>query len=269
MLRNATCLAVLVAGCARGRSNDVGDAAVADAANVDAPHHAPDAASVDARRPPDAAPPDAGCAIAAGMTPALSGANDLAAYPAAQHVALGAMLGSDAAAIAWDRKKLYVTVTSSAFTSAYEPLHVYVQAGTALGAATPATGKEYSGLVPQLPFTPTHLIAARRVSDSGTGAYDGIYTPAATWTTVEAPLAAGADVFVSADQQTLSIEAPWSALGGCPTTLRLAVHVVNGVAGNEWKDLAPTTHTPWQAPGGGYYEIDLTGPIAVASWTLH
>ncbi|MGE5183281.1 MAG: hypothetical protein ACM31C_14525 [Acidobacteriota bacterium] len=234
---------------------------------MDAPHHAPDAPAADAHRPPDAAV-DAGCPIAAGMTPALSGTNDLAAYPAAQHVALGAMLGSDAAAIAWDRAKLYVTVTSSAFTSAYEPLHVYVEAGTALAAAAPSTGKEYGGLVPQLPFTPTHLIAARRVSDSGSGTYDAIYTPATSWTVQEMPLVAGSDVLVSSDQQTLSIEAPWSALGGCPTTLRLAVHVVHGAAGNEWKDLAPTTHTPWQAPGGDYYEIDLTGSTAVASWTV-
>ena len=26
---------------------------------------------------------------------------------------------------------------------------------------------------------------------------------------------------------------------------------------------------PWQMPGGGYYEIDLTGAQAVAGWTLH
>src|SRR5439155_747544 len=83
------------------------------------------------------------------------------------------------------------TVTSSAFVSSYEPVHVYVEAGTALAAAVPAQGKEYGGLVPQLPFSPTHLVAARRVSDSGSGPYDGVFTPASGFTTQEMPLAVG------------------------------------------------------------------------------
>jgi len=61
---------------------------------------------------------------------------------------------------------------------------------------------------------------------------------------------------------------PWNAIGNCPTHLRLAVHVVHAVSANEWKDLVPSTHTPWQSPGGGYYEIDLSGAPAVTSWSL-
>src|SRR5438445_797149 len=83
-------------------------------------------------------------------------------------------------------------------------------------------------------------------------------TPAATWDTRATPLVEGTDVLISADGQTLSVRVSWAALGGCPTALRLVAHVVHGTTGNEWKDLAPTTHTPWLAPGGGYYEIDLT-----------
>jgi len=248
-LRNAT---VLLAACARGNM------AAPDAAPPDA---APDAAPDAFVRQPDARP-DAGCAISEGMTPVLDGNGDEAKYPSAQHVALGAMMGSDDAAIAWDRTALYITVTSSAFTGAYEPLHVYLE--TNPGTAVPSQGKEYSGLVPQLAFTPTYLIAVRRVSDSGTGAYDGVYTPAATWTTRAQPL----DALVSSDQQTLSVAVPWTALGGCPTHVRLAAHVVHAVSGNEWKDLAPATTTPWLAPGGGYYEIDLTGSTPVAGWSL-
>ncbi len=232
-----------------------------------------DAAAGDARTVLDGAPdgaPDGGggCAISAGVTPVLTGVDDLAAYPAAQQVALGAPLGTDAAAIAWDRAKLYVTVTSSAFTAPYEPLHVYVETAAALDAATPAMGKEYSGLVPALPFTASYLIAARRVSDSGTGAYDGVFTPDASWTTRATALQEGADVLVSQDQMTLSVAVPWSALGGCPSAMRVVAHVVHAQVANEWKDLVPATHTPWQAPGGDYYEIDLTGAPAVADWTL-
>ncbi len=236
---------------------------------------APDASSPDARSidaPPDVAidtalPPDAGCGISAGLSPEIDGVDDLNAYPAAQRVTPGAMLGSDGAAIAWDTSRLYVTVSSTAFEAEYEPLHIYVEATTTLGAATPAAGKEYSGLVPTLPFTPTHLIAARRTN--GVNAYDAVYLPAASWTTRGTSLDPVTSVFVAADHHALSVVVPWSALGGCPTSLRLAVHVVHAASANEWKDLVPASHTPWVAPGGGYFEVDLTGTPAVSGWTLH
>lgn len=270
---HAAWLAIALAGCARGGGPSplVGhdaapelDAAGRDAVALDA---APDAAGDATVLPPDAAP-DAGCAIAAGVTPALDGVDDLAAYPAAQHLAPGAPLGSDGAAIARDASKLYVTVTSDAFAGAYEPLHVYVEAGTELPAAQPSQGKEYGGLVPDLPFTPTQLIAVRRVTDAGSGPYDGVYVPAASWTTRAVALEPGTDVFASADQRTLSVAVPWTALGGCPTALRLAVHVVHGAVANEWKELVPASHTPWQSSTTGYYELDLTGAPDVAGWTL-
>jgi len=210
------------------------------------------------------------CSISSGVTPMLGGADDLATYPSSQQVPLGAMIGSDAAAIAWDSSRFYVTVRSSAFANAYEPLHIYVEVGDALSEPSPAQGKEYSGLIAAIPFTPTYLIAVRRVSDSGSdGPYDGVYVPANGWVTPVTPLSAVTDVFASADDQTLSVQVAWNALGGCPSALRLAVHVVNGAAGNEWKDLVPTTHTPWQMPGGGYYQLDLTGSPAIANWTLN
>ena len=236
----------------------------ADAAipTADAPAH-PDSSML----LPDTSP---GCAISAGVSPAIDGANDLADYPAAQLVTLGAPLASnDGAAIAWDQSFLYVTVASSAFSGAYEPLHVYVETSEgALPAATPSQGKEYSNLIPALPFTATYLIAARRVDDSGSGPYDAVFVPVSNWTMQQTPLAMGTSVFLSSDQQQLSLKVPWSALGGCPTMMRLAFHIVHAVTANEWKDVAPSTSTPWAAPGGGYYEIDLTGSPAVSGWTL-
>jgi hypothetical protein len=250
-------------GCAMGRDQRPRDAGADDldaSTQVDAAEQpSPDAAIVPADAP--------GCAIAAGMTPVLDGSDDLSEYPIAQQLELGAMLGADAAAVAWDREQLFVTVTSSAFASPYEPLHLYVEAGTALAAAAAGTGKEYSSLVPALPFSPTHVVAVRRVSDAGTGAYDGVYVPGDGWST--RTLALDSSTVVSADQHTISVTVPWTALGGCPTALRLAWHVVHGAAGNEWKDLVPATHTPWQAPGGSYYEIDLTGALDVSAWSLH
>jgi hypothetical protein len=238
------------------------DAAVSSA---DAPIVDVDAPSVVS---PDASPDAviAACAISEGLTPTLDGIDDLAAYPSAQHLSPGATLGSDAAAIVWDTTNLYATVTSSGFTNPYEPLHIYIEATAALGTVEPSMGKEYSGLTPQLPFAATHLVAVRRVSDSGTGAYDGVFVPGDGWMT--RTIALDAATIVASDEKTISVTVPWTALGNCPTALRLAVHVVHGVNANEWKDLVPATHTPWQSPGGGYYEIDLTGAPAVTSWSL-
>ncbi len=265
-LRIATLVATAVTACAQA----TGDRAVdPDARPVDAaPDVAPDGAPDGA---PDVAidsalPPDAGCAISAGVSPAIDGVDDLNAYPAAQHLTPGAMLGSDRAAIAWDASRLYVTVASTAFEGEYEPLHIYVESGTTLTTATPAAGKEYSNLVPTLPFTPTHLIAARRTN--GADAYDAVYLPATSWTTRGLSLDPTTSVFVAADHHALSVVVPWTALGGCPTTLRIAVHVVHGASANEWKVLVPASHTPWISPGGGYYEVDLTGTPAVSGWTL-
>lgn len=240
----------------RGASSENEDDAgpTADAASADALEQMLDAA---------------GCAIATGLTPTLDGVDDLAAYPAAQHVTPAAMVGSDAAALAWNRTHLFVTVSSSAFTAPYEPLHVYVQTGAELATASGVQGKEYSGLTAAIPFSATHLIAIRRVSDSGTGgAYNGVFVPSDGWT--NRTVALDASTLVAADHQTLSVSVPWTALSadGCPTMMRLALHVVHGQVANEWKDLIPESHTPWQMPGGGYYEIDLTGSLAVSAWTL-
>jgi hypothetical protein len=264
-LRIATLAACAVTGCARANGERAPDASESDARPIDAASViAPDVAIDGAI---DTALPDApGCAISAGVAPAIDGVDDLNDYPVAQRVTPGAMLGADGVAITWDAAHLYVTVGSMAFESDYEPVHIYVESGTALAPAAPALGKEYSGLVPMLPFTPTHLIAARRTN--GPSAYDAVYLPDATWTTRGTALDPGTAVFVAADHHALSVAVPWAALGGCPTMLRLAVHVVHGVSANEWKDLVPTTHTPWLAPGGGYYEVDLTGSTSVASWTL-
>jgi hypothetical protein len=248
-------LPIATFGCARGaadRSEPAPDAA-----------HPVDATKDGSQVTVDA-PPDAGCAISAGLTPTLDGSDDLSEYPAAQLLTPAAMLGSDAAAIAWNKSKLFVTVTSGAFTAPYEPLHVYVEPTTALAAAIPTSGKEYGGLIATVPFAATHLIALRRVSDSGTGGYNGVFLASDGWATRSEPL----DAIVSGDQRTVSIAVPWTVLGGCPTALRLALHVVHGQTGNEWKDLVPSTHAPWLASGGGYYEIDLTAPPAVAGWSL-
>lgn len=252
---------------------------------IDAPVDGGDTGSpldVGADAGPDAGPGDAGtdtgrdaagsCAISVGDTVVLDGMGDVAAYPGSQLLVPGATVAAtDVVAITWDPTYFYATVTSDGFLDAFEPFHLYLEARTALGTAMPSLGKEYGGLTAALPFSPTHLIAVRRTSDSGTGGpYDGVYVPAGTpaWSVRATSLDVGVHAFVSTDSRTISVRVPWTALGGCPTRLRLVAHVVHGDVGNEWKDVVPTTHTPWAAPGGGFYEIDLSADPAVAGWAL-
>jgi hypothetical protein len=261
------------AGCSSAQTVDTdarrvdaahGDGPLADAATDAATDAASDAAA-------DADSDAAGCGISTGDTVALDGNGDLAAYPASQVLTPGVPLAAgDRIAITWDPTYLYVTAVSASFAGELKPLHVYLET-RALAAAVPATGKEYGGDTPFVPFSPDHLIALRRTDDAGggTGAYDGVYTPAAAWTTKAFALVPGTHVFASADGGTLSVRTPWTALGGCPAAMRLAAHVVHGDVANDWKDTVPATHTPWVAPGGGYHEIDLTADPAIAGWAVH
>ncbi|MCZ7679228.1 MAG: hypothetical protein M5U28_10925 [Sandaracinaceae bacterium] len=98
------------------------------------------------------------------------GVDDAAEYPSSQVLTPGAPLQPwEAFGLTWDADYLYVTMVSQAFEDQYKPVHVYLEARASLGAAAPSTGKTYNSLTPQLPFTPTHVIAVRRTSDSGLG----------------------------------------------------------------------------------------------------
>lgn len=277
-MRAFVSVAFALTACATSRmehadtdADDPVDAATAaDAAPVtDA---APDAAvATDATTTDAAADATVTCAISTGHTPTLDGVDDLAEYPAAQHVTAGATLAAtDDVAVSWDPTYLYVSVTSQAFLDGAKPLHIYLETGDTLSTATPRAGKEYGGVTPQIGFDAGYLIAARRTNDFGSGPYSAVYAPTGTpvWTTHSLDLAPGTSVFTSSDNRTLSVRAPWSSLGGCPLAMRVSVHVVNGAAGNEWKDLIPSTHTPWLTGGGGFYEVSLTGSPAVSTWTL-
>jgi len=256
-----------------------------DAASFDTPAtqdaglDAPSDAGADAFSPLDVgldAPEDARrdapslCTISIGGSPRLDGTDDLAEYPVAQRLTLGAPLNAgDEAAITWNATHFFATFVSDAFRDdAFEPVHFYVEASSILLAPVASAGKEYASLTAGVPFSATHLIAVRRTSDSGSGGYNGVYSPAGSWVTRTTPLSTGTDVFASADGRTVSVRVPWSALGGCPTRMRLVAHLVHAEVANEWKATVPSTHTPWMASGGGFYDIDLTGDPAVSGWLV-
>lgn len=248
-------------GIDAGSSDDAGAGDEEDAGNADAGLDGGYVTGLDA---------GACGAIGAGHTIPLDGVGDQADYPASQVLNPGATDSSgDTFALSWDRDFLYITLFAAALTGdegQFRPLHVYLEAASALGAVSESTGKEYSGVEPHLPFTATHLIAVRRTSDSGEGGpYNGVYTAASGWVDRATPLDEGTDYWASGS--TISVKVPWAALG-CPSELRLSAHVVNGVFTQEWKDTVPADATSWLAPGGAYYELDLSEDPAVSGWSL-
>ena len=89
---------------------------------------------------------------------------------------------------------------------------------------------------------------SRSLRSSSIISADSFETPTLTFTV-------GTDMWVSSDNHTISVRVALADLG-CPKVLRLSAHVVNAVTGNEWKDVAPSTHTPWTSASEGFYVID-------------
>lgn len=200
---------------------------------------------------------------------AFDGVDDLNKLGGAQTAAFGATLQPwEAFALDWDADNLYVAWVSQAFEDPYAPFVLYVEAAQgAPGAAVPTTGLEYSALTPELPFTPTHALSMRNLSDDGStaGPWDGVQVPVGPdWVTTRR-LRRDREGWLAADLHTLSATIPLALLGD-PTHLRLAGHVVNAVPGSEWVDTLPSGHTPWAVGGGTSLTIDLTGPHDAASW---
>jgi hypothetical protein len=213
--------------------------------------------------------PDTGAAVA------LDGADDIDAYAAAQVLrapALGLPLQPwEAFALDWDDDWLYVTIVAQAFEEDFTPFFLYLEADPT-GPAAPSDGVAYSfGTVTspsELPFTATHVVALRAVGGAGPqgGPWPGLWRREAGGDVQLVRFAPGRELFVATDRHTISARVPLAPLGH-PSRLRVAGHAVWGAAGDEWKDVVPATHTPW-ASGGGWYELDLTGPRAATGWDL-
>jgi hypothetical protein len=198
----------------------------------------------------------------------LDGTDDLGAFEVSQRLLPGVPLADwDAFALDHDEHYLYLALVSPAFEADLTPLMVYLQADPS-PAVVPSTGMTYSGLVPALPFTPTHAIAVRALSDAGDGVgpYSGVWVPdGASWRQV-GRLQPGVSSHLAPDRHTLSVRIPWAWLGD-PEVIRLAAHVVHAVPAEEWKDTIPAGHTPWSG-GGSFYEVDLGQEGGVAEWVM-
>lgn len=163
----------------------------------------------------------------------------------------------------WDAHWLYVAVVSSAFEDPWRPFVLYLEASASpLPPAVPGQGMAYDGLVPNLPFTPTHTVAMRNQTEDGTGPWDGVWRHDVR----ELRFERGVTEWLAADAHTLSVRVPRALLGDVRYA-RIAGHVVHAAPGQEWKEVVPAGHTPWTPSTSGFWEIDLEADGGVATWT--
>lgn len=214
----------------------------------------------------------AGGADTPAATIALDGVDDLGKFAQDQRVAPGAAQTMWSQwAIDWDERYVYVTLVAQAFEAEYKPVMLYVEAARgALGAAVASDGVEYSGQTAKLPFTPNYLITGRRLSFDGNaaGPWNGVMRQdAGVWVTQQR-FSPDEQWWMASDNHTISFQIDRAALGD-PDNIRIAGHVVNAVAGNEWAETLPSTHTPWQSGATGYLEIDLSGAHPASGWGQH
>lgn len=201
---------------------------------------------------------------------ALDGNRDFDDFAAAQRAQPGLRYDTwDNFALDWDDDYLYLALASPAFEATRErPLVVYLQ--SAAGAAGAArAGLTYSMQTPNVPFAAEFAIVLRRQSDlaDGAGPYNGVFHHDGTGWRRSLRFVQGRHFWVGTDaNRTLSLRIPRAQLG-LPSRLRMAAHVVTG--GGNYNDALPSTHQPWTASGGGYYEIDLAAAShASSAWIV-
>ncbi|MFO0561246.1 MAG: hypothetical protein U0269_24725 [Polyangiales bacterium] len=201
---------------------------------------------------------------------AMDGNRDYDDFAMAQRSTPGIRLDTwDAFALDWDNDYVYLAMASPAFElSRDKPLVIYLQNG-ASPAGAPRAGLTYSAQTPNVAFAADFAIVVRRQSDVGDGAgpFNGVFAfDGGRWVR-SMRFVEGRHFWVGSDMnRTLSVRIPRAQLG-LPSRLRLAAHVVNG--GGNYNDVLPSTHTPWTATGGGYFEIDLSAASHSASgWTV-
>ncbi|MFU8807192.1 MAG: hypothetical protein ACNA8W_25510, partial [Bradymonadaceae bacterium] len=160
-------------------------------------------------------------------------------------------------AIDWDEDYVYIAVVSEVFADPYKPFMIYLEAiSGSPQAPTASNGMEYSGLTPALPFAANVAITARQLSDDGSeGPWNGIWRREGGEWRQQERLQSGQDWWLADDHHTISLRIRRASLGS-PDQLRLVAHVVNAVVDNEWRDVVPADHTPWEN-GGGFMVIEF------------
>jgi hypothetical protein len=151
----------------------------------------------------------------------------------------------------WNDDDLFIAMVSESVAVPHKPVMIYLEAITGTPSEPAASqGLEYSGQVPTLPFSANYAIALRRVSAlDGDGPWNGIWRRTDTGWQRQERLATDVDYWPGQDGHTLAARIPRAALGS-PDQIRLVAHVVHEVQAEEWKDVIPADHTPWENGGG-------------------
>ncbi len=201
---------------------------------------------------------------------AFNGNNDLNKYASTQVSTPGVLLETwERFGLDWDQDWLYITIVSKGFEADLKVFTLYVEpAQGSFSAATQSKGVTYLNQTAELPFTPKYMLGVRLRADNsdGFGPWNGVWRKDTNGWVLQTRWRAAKDYFVAGDKHTISYRVHRAELGW-PQRIRLAGHLVNGVAANEWKVTVPSNHTPWKASNTGYYEIVLGSQKAVSVWT--
>ena len=187
-----------------------------------------------------------------GDTVPLDGADDLDKFASVEAVGVPRQPW-EAFAIEVDDDFVYLAWVTEAAEDPLLPAMLYLEADP-VGAPVPSEGMATLGHTPDLPFTPTHAITLRSVSDAhdGAGPWSGVWAREGGRWVQHARLRESEGAWVAADRHTLSARVPRWLLGD-PASVRIAGHVVNAAPGEEWKTTVPPGHVPWDG-GGDYLE---------------
>lgn len=178
----------------------------------------------------------------------LTGESDFDKFDAEDRYEPGAPLEDwSRTAVAYDDRYLYLVQVSRAFEEPFAAWNVYI--------GTPGTGDglEYSNLTAALPIDANWLISTRRSNDLA-DPWNGIWKFDSGWNRI-ARLQPQVDHWLSDDQHTLSVRIP-RAIFEDAENLWMVSHVVWAQPANEWKEVFPSTHTPW-ADGGEAHALGL------------
>ena len=209
--------------------------------------------------------------ITTGSVIAFDGKDDIKKYKPTQVVTPGIQLKTwERFALTWDRDWLYITIVSQGFENGVKAFNLYLEtAGATWPTVKQGSGIRYLNQVPMLPFTPTYMLGVRRQSNNndGFGPWNGIWRKTTKGWILQTRFKTKSDYVVASDKHTISYRVHRAELGW-PQKLRWAGHLVNHVAGNEWKLTLPKSHTPWVHSNKGYYEIELANPPNSSKWVV-
>ncbi len=169
----------------------------------------------------------------------------------------------------WDDRFLYVALVSPLFQDDFKAAMVYIEPVLdERPESLTRQGVDYSGQRAVLPLDASYMISWRWQQSGAAGdePWSGVYTwRDGSWQRVWG-MTPGEHLWGASDRHTMSVRVPLGLFGPA-RRWRLVGHAIHGEPGEEWKELLPASHTPWDG-GGGAIEIDLDGAHGQENWMV-